>query len=104
MRLRRSLFAAAFLVAIAGTSYAMSDGNYDTDDMGCKPEGNAFDPVNKDPDPEHDPHAHPDECQALRIGAGTDANPKFVRSASTTKSRAPTASRAATTRITARRT
>jgi hypothetical protein len=78
MRLRRSLFAAAFLVAVAGTSYAMSDGNYDPEDMGCKPEGNAFDPAN-DPDGVHDPHANPDRCQTLRIGAGTDANPKFVR-------------------------
>lgn len=78
MKLRRSLFAAAFLVAVAGTSYAMSDGNYDPEDMGCKQEGNAFDPAN-DPDGEHDPHANPDRCQAARIGAGTDANPTFVR-------------------------
>ena len=79
MKLRRSLFAAAFLVAVAGTSYAMSDGNYDAEDLGCKQEGNAFDPANNDADPEHDPNVAPDECQAARIGAGTDANPKFVR-------------------------
>lgn len=78
MKLHRLLLVAAFLVAVAGTSYAMSDGNYDPDDMGCKQEGNAFDPAN-DPDGTHDPHASPDHCQALRIGAGTDANPKFVR-------------------------
>lgn len=79
MTFRRLLVVMAILIFPATVAFAMSDGNYDPDDMGCKPEGNAFDPVNNDPDPEHDPHASPDECQALRIGAGTDANPKFVR-------------------------
>ncbi|MGH7897248.1 MAG: hypothetical protein ACREQQ_04800 [Candidatus Binatia bacterium] len=79
MRLRRLLLGAAFLIATASGSYAMSDGNYDPADMGCKPEGNAYDPVDREADPEHNPHAEPDYCQALRIGAGTDANPKFVR-------------------------
>jgi hypothetical protein len=78
MKLRPLLLGTAILVAMATAGYAMSDGNYNADDMGCKQEGNAYDPVN-DPDGVHDPHANPDRCQTLRIGAGTDANPKFVR-------------------------
>lgn len=79
MTIRRMLLVAAILLVSATAGYAMSDGNYDAEDMGCTQEGNAYDPVNSDPDPTHDPNANPDRCQALRIGAGTDANPNFVR-------------------------
>ncbi|MFY9588947.1 MAG: hypothetical protein WAT66_16010 [Actinomycetota bacterium] len=78
MTLRKLLLVAAFLVLPASAAFAMSDGNYDAHDMGCKEEGNAFDPVH-DPDGVHDPNANPDECQAFRITAGTDANPNVVR-------------------------
>lgn len=79
MSLRRLLPVLAIFVIGATAAYAASDGNYDPDEMGCKQEANAFDPVNNDPDPTHNPDAEPDHCQAARAGAGTDTNPKFVR-------------------------
>jgi hypothetical protein len=79
MQLRRLLATVAILIATATAGFAMSDGNYDPDDLGCTPEGNAYDPAGSDPDPTHDPDAGEDHCQAARVGVGTDANPKFVR-------------------------
>lgn len=79
MRLRRLLLVLGVVIATATAAYAMSDGNYETDAMGCKEEGNAYDPANSDPDPTHDPHASPDQCQAARVSVGTDTNSKFVR-------------------------
>lgn len=79
MSFRRLLLVVGIVLATASTAFAMSDGTYTAEDMGCTEEGNAYDPVNSDPDPVHDPNASPDECQAARVSAGTDANPKFVR-------------------------
>lgn len=77
--LRRLLLVVTLLIVPVTAAYAMSDGNYDADDMGCKQEANAYDPVDNEADPEHDPDAGDDHCQALRIGAGTEANEKFIR-------------------------
>jgi hypothetical protein len=81
MNLRRLLPVVAILVAMATTAaYAMSDGNYHANEMGCKEEGNGYDPVHKESDPEHNPDSNDgDHCQALRVGAGSDTNDKFVR-------------------------
>ena len=78
---RRLLLVIAIFVAMATTAaFAASDGNYDPNNVGCSPEGNAADPVHNDPDPVHNPDSSDgDHCQAARVGAGTDTNPKFIR-------------------------
>ena len=76
--MRGTLLLATLLIVIRSSAVAMSDGNYSPEEMGCKPEGNAFDPVN-DPDGVHDPDAGADHCQAARIAVGTDGNPNVLR-------------------------